>query len=145
MFRSLHSVYCLCVNVYCSTATGVSTQLRLNIYHTIYHIIPYNIVSYHTSYHVSYHIIPYHITSHHIISYHISYHIVPYHITSWVMSNFWEVQLFRLRVRRVQFANLQEFANNQCVCCVYLSVVTDTTNCFTATLINDFCSYELTA
>ena len=33
------SVYCLCVNVYCNTAIGVSTQLQLTI--TSYHIISY--------------------------------------------------------------------------------------------------------
>jgi hypothetical protein len=50
-----------------------------------------------------------------------------------------------MRVRRVKFVNWQEFANNQCLCCVYLSVATDTKNCFTATLANDFYSSELTA
>jgi hypothetical protein len=50
-----------------------------------------------------------------------------------------------MRVRRVQFVNWQEFANNQCLCCEYLSVVIDTTNCFTAALANDFYSSELTA
>ena len=78
-------MYCLCVNVYCTTATGCLPNCSWQIYRIIsYHIISYRIVSYHIiSYHISYHIISYHIiyhiiyhiASYHIISYHISYHI----------------------------------------------------------------------
>ena len=75
------SVYCLCANVYCTTATGCQPNC---CYH-IYHIIPYHI-SYHIiSCHISYHTIPYHITSYHIvsyISYHTSYHITSHHVMS---------------------------------------------------------------
>jgi len=98
------SMYCLRVNVHCTTAT-VSTQLQLtNIsyhtisYHIISYIISYHITSYHSyhimsyhiiSYHISYHTTSHHITSHHIMSYHIiSYHIIPHHITSYhIISN----------------------------------------------------------
>ena len=76
------SVYYLCVNVYCTTATGCQLKCSKQIYiisytisyyiisiinHTIYHII---------SYHISY--ISYHIYINHIISCIISYinHIV---------------------------------------------------------------------
>jgi hypothetical protein len=91
MFYSVYSVslccsaYCLCVNVYCTTATGCQPNCSLQIYHIIsYHIISYHIISYHIiSYHISYHIISYHIISY-IISYHIiSYHIISYHIISY--------------------------------------------------------------
>ena len=72
------SVYCLCVNVYCTTATGCQTNCSYQIYHIILSyilpIISYHIISYHI---ISYHII-YHIISYHIISYHISYHIISY-------------------------------------------------------------------
>ena len=49
MFRSGYSaslccsVYCLCVNVYCTTATGCQTQLQLT---NIYHILTYSNISY---------------------------------------------------------------------------------------------------
>ena len=76
MFYSVYSVfivflmYCLCVNVYCTTATGCQP----NCSSQIYHIIPY-IISYHIKciipYHISYHIVSYHIVSY-IISYNIS-------------------------------------------------------------------------
>ena len=80
-------MYCLCVNVYCTTATGwlpnCSKKIWYDIwYHTvsyiILHHISYHIISYHI---ISYHIISYHIISYHIISYHIIYHIISYHIS----------------------------------------------------------------
>jgi hypothetical protein len=37
------SVYCLCVNVYCTTATGCQPNCSQQIYHIIYHIISYHI------------------------------------------------------------------------------------------------------
>jgi hypothetical protein len=65
-------VCCLCVNVYCTTATGWPPI-------AVKYIISYNI-SHHISYHISYHI-SHHITYHiiYIISYiiyHITYHII---------------------------------------------------------------------
>ena len=107
MFRSRYcvslcfSVYCLCVNVYCTTAT--QRQLT-NIYHIIsYHIISYHIISYHIiSYHISY-IISYHIISYHIISYHIiSYHIMSYHITSYHINRLSTVSIDALLVYKVR-------------------------------------------
>ena len=85
------SVYCLCVNMYCTVATGCQ-PIAVKKYIIPYHIISYHIISYHTvSYHIisyhtiSYHIIQYHIISYHTISYHtISYHIVSYHIISYI-------------------------------------------------------------
>jgi hypothetical protein len=35
------SVYCLCVNVYCTTATGCQPNCSKQTYHIIYHIISY--------------------------------------------------------------------------------------------------------
>jgi hypothetical protein len=72
----LCSIYCLCVNVYCNTATGCLPNCRWQIYH----IMSYHIISYHI---ISYHIISYHIISYHIISYHIIYFpsVDPYRIT----------------------------------------------------------------
>ena len=52
------SVYCLCVNMYCTVATGCQ-PIAVKKY-----IIPYHIISYH--------IISYNIISYRIISYHIS-------------------------------------------------------------------------
>jgi hypothetical protein len=41
------SVYCLCVNVYCTTATGCQPNCSWCIYHIQYHIMPsYLYVSY---------------------------------------------------------------------------------------------------
>ena len=75
------SMACLCVNVYCNTATGWLAVDKYISYHIIsYHIISYHIISYHI---ISYHIISYHIITYHIISYHISYHIISYHIISY--------------------------------------------------------------
>jgi len=78
------SMYCLCVNVYCTTATRCQPKCS-SIYHiTSYHFISYfiyhiYIISFHIYHFISYHfiyIISYHI--YHIISYHIiSYHIIP--------------------------------------------------------------------
>jgi len=72
------SVYCLCVNVYCTTATGCQPNCSWQIYHIISYHISYHIISHYiTSYHIPYHI-PY--ISYHISSYHVIYHIIPYHI-----------------------------------------------------------------
>ena len=70
-------MYCLFVNVYCTTATGCQSSYRQQIYIISYHnIISYHIIPYHIiSYHIMYHIISYHIVSYHIISYHTIYHI----------------------------------------------------------------------
>jgi hypothetical protein len=39
MFRSLYSVYCLCVNVYCSTATGFQSNCSyIYIYIVLYYL-----------------------------------------------------------------------------------------------------------
>jgi len=64
MFCSVYSVslccfvYCLCVNVYCTTATGCQPNCSYQIYHIIYRIVSYHIISYIISLHiVSYHII----------------------------------------------------------------------------------------
>jgi len=75
LFVSLRcSTYCLCVNGYCTTATGCHPT-AVNKY-----IIPHHIVSYH--------IIPYHIISHHIIPHHIiSYRIISYHTVSYNNNN----------------------------------------------------------
>ena len=35
------SVYCLCVNVYCTAATGCQTNCSHQIYHISYHIVSY--------------------------------------------------------------------------------------------------------
>ena len=55
MFRSVYSVslccsvYCLCVNVYCTAATGCQPNCSHQIYHiTSYHITSYHIILYHT-------------------------------------------------------------------------------------------------
>ena len=72
------SVYCLCVNVYCTTATGCHPNCSKK------YILSYRIISYNISYHISYHIvsyiiyriISYRIVSFDIISYRIIYHIV---------------------------------------------------------------------
>jgi hypothetical protein len=51
IFCSVYSVplccflYCLCVNVYCTAATGCQPNCSKQIYHIIYHIIPYHITS----------------------------------------------------------------------------------------------------
>jgi len=37
-------VYCLCVNVYCTTATGWIPHCSQQIYHIIYHIMSYHIL-----------------------------------------------------------------------------------------------------
>ena len=50
------SVYCFCVDVYCTTASGCQP----NCSYEIYHIISYHIISYHI---ISYHSIPKHIIS----------------------------------------------------------------------------------
>ena len=68
--------YCLCVNVYCTTATGCNP---IAVKYISYHIMSYHIISYHI---ISYHIISYHIISYHIISYIISYRIISYHFYS---------------------------------------------------------------
>ena len=90
-------MYRLCVNVYCTTATGCLPNCSWQIYHIIsYHIISYHIISHHiishhiTSHHISYHIISYHIISYHIISHHIitsSHHIISYHIIYHIQSH----------------------------------------------------------
>ena len=115
------SVYCLCVNVYCTTASGCRPNCSWQIYHIIsYHIISHHITSYHIisyhiiSYHITYHITSYHIISHHIISYHIiSHHIISHHIiyvlrvttdfvargledATWMLNRFWIVSNSRL-------------------------------------------------
>jgi hypothetical protein len=87
MFHSVYSdlfccfVYCVCVNVYCTTATGVN-PIAGNYHVMSYHIISYHIISYHT---ISYHIISY-IISYHIIYHIISYRIISYHIISYIIS-----------------------------------------------------------
>jgi len=68
------SVYCFCVNVYCTAATGRQTQLQLS--NISYHIVSYLL---YTSYHMLYHII------YHIMSCHITYHI--YHVMSYIISH----------------------------------------------------------
>jgi energy-coupling factor transporter transmembrane protein EcfT len=45
MFRSVYSVYCLCVNVYCTTATGCQPNCSYISYISYHHIISY--ISYH--------------------------------------------------------------------------------------------------
>jgi len=103
------SVYCLCVNVYCTAATGchckcvlyccyrVSTHLHLtNISYRIMwygiiscHVVSCQILSYHI-YHMPCHIsyISYHVMSNHIISYHILYLVMSYimscHVKSYI-------------------------------------------------------------
>jgi hypothetical protein len=62
MFRSLYSVCCLCVNVYCNTVLLyhlVSTQFQLNIFYIISHIISYRIIEYHIICHMVSYIIIY--------------------------------------------------------------------------------------
>jgi len=77
MFCSVYSisfccpVYCLCVNVYCTTATGCQPNCSQQIYHIISYII-YRIISYIISYNISY-IISYIVICH--ISYNILYYI----------------------------------------------------------------------
>ena len=107
-FFLCRSVYCLCVNVCCTTAPGCY-PITVNKYIISYHIASYRIVAYHiisschvtsrhvTLRHIIYHIIyrviyisytvyiPYHISCHiyhtiYIISYRISYIIISYHI-----------------------------------------------------------------
>jgi len=102
-------LYCVYVNVYCTTATGWLPNCSWQIYHIIYHItydtsyhiisyIVYNII-YHISHHIKYRISYischiwyittyiiyhiYHITSY--ISYHIRY-IISYIITSYIIN-----------------------------------------------------------
>jgi hypothetical protein len=66
------SVYSLCVNVNCTTATGCQPNCSWQVYHIIYYIV--------ILYIISHHITPHHITSHHTISHHITpYHITPHH------------------------------------------------------------------
>jgi len=92
------SVYCLCVNVYCTNATGcnqivVNKYISYHIsylvsYHIIYHIL-YHIISYHIIYHIIYYIIIYHIISSYNISYIVLYlivSIISYNIMSYVIS-----------------------------------------------------------
>jgi len=69
------SVYCLCVNVYCTTATGCHPNCSQE------YILSYRIISYNISYHISYHIVSYRIS--YIVSYHIvSYLLISYRIVS---------------------------------------------------------------
>ena len=96
------SVYCLCVNVYCTAAT-VCQPIWVNKYIDIpYHIISYHIISYRIisyriisyiiyyiiSYIISYRIISYRVISYHILSYIISYRIVSYHIISYLIMSY---------------------------------------------------------
>jgi hypothetical protein len=64
------SMYCLLVNVYCTTATGWQPNCTWQIYHIVLYIISH-IISYHIIYIISYII--------YIISYIISY--ISYHIS----------------------------------------------------------------
>ena len=96
------SRYCLCVNVYCTTATGCQPSCSWQIY-IIYHITYHVIISYIISYYIIYHVISYHISyriiscisyhrsyhvscimSYHIV-YHIIYHVISYHIISYII------------------------------------------------------------
>jgi hypothetical protein len=78
------SVY-LCLNVYCTIATG--WQPNCNLTNISYHIVSCHIISHHIIYHIISYIISYRIISYHIISYHIiSYHTIPYHIIYHIIS-----------------------------------------------------------
>jgi hypothetical protein len=78
LFVICRSVYYLCVNVYCTTATGwlpnCIWQIYIISYHIIYHVTWYHVVISYIMYHIIYHI--YH-TIYHI------YHIIYY--TSYVI------------------------------------------------------------
>ena len=76
LFALCCSMYCLLVNVHCTTATGCQPTCSSQIYLII-----------------SYHIIYHHITSYHVMSCHIIYHIISYHIIyqffpHWIFSEY---------------------------------------------------------
>jgi hypothetical protein len=83
LFVLCRSVYRLCVNVYCTSATGWKPNCSLtNISYIISYITSYHVIIYHIIYMVSYRIISY------IISYHVSYRTISYHIISYhIISN----------------------------------------------------------
>jgi hypothetical protein len=83
------SMYCFCVNVYCTTAT-VCQPNWFNKFIISYHIsytISYHIISYHITCHVMschampFHAVPFHVMSCHVVSFHVtSRHVMSYHI-----------------------------------------------------------------
>ena len=69
--------YCLCVNVYCTTATGCKPNCNIISYHiTSHHITSHHITSHHIT---SHHIASHRIASHRIASHHITSHRIPSH------------------------------------------------------------------
>jgi len=90
-------VYCLCVNVYCTTATRCQPSCSWQIYHIIYHIVSYHVMSCHMSCIISYH-----------ISYNMSYH-TPELAVQLERTRFWILILYVTDSEVDKIWHLEEF------------------------------------